>query len=165
VTDPRPDAAVTAVQVRAAGDADRLPDDPDLWDSGEVASADPWLAWDGPALRSRQHVAWCVRTRDADGDWSPWSMPSTFELGLLTGSAWRAALLRGTDRGDRGVGAPGPLLRRSFELPAPARRARLHVAALGLYEARLVQAVASATTCSAPAGPTTASASPTRPTT
>jgi alpha-L-rhamnosidase len=137
VTDPRPDAAVTAVQVRAAGDADRLPDDPDLWDSGEVASADPWLAWDGPALRSRQHVAWCVRTRDADGDWSPWSMPSTFELGLLTGSAWRAALLRGTDRGDRGVGAPGPLLRRSFELPAPARRARLHVAALGLYEARL----------------------------
>ncbi|MFI7275016.1 family 78 glycoside hydrolase catalytic domain [Streptomyces sp. NPDC049879] len=71
----------------------------------------------------------------ADGRWTPWSDPAPFETTLLHAGDWRARFVS-----PRTLGAPhgpAPLIGRSFELPAEATRARLHLTSLGIHIARL----------------------------
>ncbi|WP_425840099.1 family 78 glycoside hydrolase catalytic domain [Streptomyces fractus] len=64
---------------------------PDLWDSGEIASAVPQATYAGRALDSRTRVYWRVQS------WSPgartpsaWSAPGVFETGLTHAKDWSA---------------------------------------------------------------------------
>ncbi|MET9762286.1 alpha-L-rhamnosidase [Streptomyces sp. NPDC006372] len=87
----------SAYQVRVATTAARLAD-PDVWDSGRVASAESALVpYAGPALEPRTRYHWQVRVWDASGTASPWSEPSWWETGLEDWSA-------------RWITAPGELL-------------------------------------------------------
>lgn len=83
-------AVQDSYEIRAASTADRL-DNPNVWDSGRVHSSDSiGVNWDGPALTSREHVAWQVRTWDGSGRASAWSAPASFEMALLDPSDWSA---------------------------------------------------------------------------
>lgn len=73
----------TAWQIRAASSRAGLKE-PDLWDSGKIASDQSvLLPWAGKPLGSRSQVFWQVRVWDKDGRPSAWSNVASFELGLL----------------------------------------------------------------------------------
>jgi alpha-L-rhamnosidase len=66
----------------------------DLWDSGDVASADSSnIPYAGSPLHSRQACYWKVRTVDSNGRQSAWSKPAMWELGLLNPGDWSAQWL------------------------------------------------------------------------
>ena len=75
----------TAYQIRAAASAAGLKNgQPDLWDSGRIASDQSVLVpWAGKPLGSRSQVFWQVRVWDKDNQPSAWSDTAFFELGLL----------------------------------------------------------------------------------
>jgi alpha-L-rhamnosidase len=123
-----------------------------VWDSGRVdsaASAD--IAYAGSPLARAGRYAWQVRVWDEQQAVSAWSEPASFEVELDPASGWRASWIgRGRIRSsfqppsedgrpDAVVKSlyPVPYLRRAFSVDRPVASARLHVTALGLYEARL----------------------------
>ena len=77
--------ATTAARA-AAGDGN-------VWDSGEVASANPYAEYSGPALASRTRYHWAVRTNGTG-----WSAPSWFETAYLTPSEWKGTWISGPAR-------------------------------------------------------------------
>lgn len=92
--------AQSAYQVRVATAADRLTE-PDVWDSGKVASGDSVLVpYAGPGLKSRTRYYWSVRVWDTAGKASGWSEPSWWETGLPEAKDWTA----------RWIGAPASLV-------------------------------------------------------
>jgi hypothetical protein len=56
------------------------------WDSGTVASSSPDASYAGPALGDGTRYWWAVRTLDAQGRASQWSVPAQF--GTALASAW-----------------------------------------------------------------------------
>jgi alpha-L-rhamnosidase len=128
-----------------------LPGAAPLWDSGQVPSAESAdVPCDGPPLTPGRRYEWRVRVWDPAGTASEWSAPASFETELAQAD-WAASWI--------GLGAaresftppaqpgkpdavasalrPAPYLRHSFTLAGRAVTARLHITALGLYEARL----------------------------
>lgn len=92
--------AQSAYHVRVATAADRLTE-PDVWDSGKVASSDSVLVpYAGPGLKSRTRYYWSVRVWDTAGKASGWSEPSWWETGLSEAKDWTA----------RWIGAPASLV-------------------------------------------------------
>ncbi|MEV8021951.1 alpha-L-rhamnosidase [Streptomyces sp. NPDC086554] len=92
--------AQSAYQVRVATSPGRLAD-PDVWDSGKVASGDSVLVpYAGPELKARTRYHWSVRVWDTAGKASDWSEPSWWETGLSAASDWSA----------RWIGAPASLI-------------------------------------------------------
>ncbi len=143
------------VQVRAVPETQNaggwLPGVPVSWDSGPTQSGDSAdVAYAGPPLARGARYEWRVRVWDAAGTASPWSEPAAFEVELGPGD-WAASWIglgpvredfappSQPGRPDAVASAlrPAPHLRRSFTVAGPVAAARLHVTALGLYEARL----------------------------
>ena len=127
------------------------PDVPVSWDSGQTSSDDSAdVPYAGPPLAPGGRYAWRVRVWDAAGTASAWSAPAAFEVELGPGD-WAASWIglgparedftppSQPGRPDAVLSAmrPAPHLRRSFTVAGPVAAARLHVTALGLYEARL----------------------------
>jgi len=123
-----------------------------FWDSGRVASGDcAGIGYDGPALSRGHRYVWQVRVWDASGVASNWSAPAWFEVELDPATGWHGSWIglareRETATPPTGAGpvdsvgtalTPAPYLRRVFSVDKPVASARLHVTALGLYEARL----------------------------
>jgi alpha-L-rhamnosidase len=82
----------TAYQVRAATSPSGLEaGQPDLWDSGRIASDQSVLVpWAGKPLGSRSEVFWQVRVWDKNNQSTRWSETASFELGLLdAGADWK----------------------------------------------------------------------------
>lgn len=122
-----------AYQVQAASSASLLDaGDADLWDSGEVGSGSSNnVAYGGPALVSRQRVVWQVRVW-TDGDPSApsaWSAPAFWEMGLLNDRDWSAQWIA--------YSPEPPVFIHQFSVAAPVQSARLYIAGLGVYEARI----------------------------
>jgi Bacterial alpha-L-rhamnosidase 6 hairpin glycosidase domain/Bacterial alpha-L-rhamnosidase C-terminal domain/Bacterial alpha-L-rhamnosidase concanavalin-like domain len=86
--DPRNGESQSAYEVRLAASPGDLGSSRRTWDSGAVASTDPWGGYDGPALQDATRYWWTVRTYDAQGHPGPWSAPA--EFGTALGSAWSA---------------------------------------------------------------------------
>jgi alpha-L-rhamnosidase len=82
----------SAYQVLVASSEDQLKaDHGDFWDSGKVQSDNSTqVEYSGAALNSRQRCFWKVRTWDREGKPSPWSVPASWEMGLLKSSDWQA---------------------------------------------------------------------------
>jgi alpha-L-rhamnosidase len=139
IDDDRSGATQTRYRILVASSADRLAGDGgDLWDSGEVASAEhAQVVYDGSLLRSRTRAFWKVRSLDAEGEFSPWSETASFELGLLEPRDWTAEWIASPLAGGPKTSAPVPALRREFEVDRPVARARLYVTALGLYHVEI----------------------------
>jgi alpha-L-rhamnosidase len=94
------------------------------WDSGRVASAsNSQIVYAGKPLASGQRYYWKARWWDREGNASPYSTASYFEMGLLAPSDWRAQWIGG-----------GNELRTEFNVASPVARARAYVTALGYYE-------------------------------
>jgi alpha-L-rhamnosidase len=92
------------------------------------------VPWPFPPLASRGRAT--VRVRVAGGeDWSAWSEPSTVEVGLLDPRDWSARFVSPRGLGD--IGAPAPVLGRTFTLPTGVASARLYASAHGVYTATL----------------------------
>ncbi len=85
----------TAYQIQAASSAALLAaGQPDLWDSGEVTSAQPFsVPYAGTALSSVQQVFWRVRVWDVNGQPSAWSSVANWTMGLLDQTDWQGGWL------------------------------------------------------------------------
>jgi alpha-L-rhamnosidase len=94
----------------------------DVWDSQRTASADPWIAYAGPALASRARYYWTVRVWANRGLETDWSALGWFETGLLEVSDWRGQWIAGPQRSgplsqaegeadDAAIGAAGEFCR------------------------------------------------------
>ncbi len=106
-----------------------------LWDSGKIVSDQSiQVEYAGPPLRSGQRYFWRVRVWDGRGRTAPWSAPSWWEMGVLGRADWRAAWIAPAWPESDSVSNPAPMLRRTFQVRAPVRSARVYVTSHGLYE-------------------------------
>jgi alpha-L-rhamnosidase len=100
-----------------------------------VQSAEQLLVpWPGPDLASRDRVSARVRVAQ-DSDWTPWSEPRAFEVGLLEPADWSARFISPTDIG--GFDMPAPILSKTFTVPGEVASACLYATAHGVYLARI----------------------------
>jgi alpha-L-rhamnosidase len=70
----------------------------DVWDSGPVASAEPWATYAGPALRSRARYVWSVRVTATPAGITASSPPAWFETAFLQASEWQGQWIAGPER-------------------------------------------------------------------
>ncbi len=122
-------------QIQVASTHEALYGEPDLWDTGRVASADRVAVPYGGALPDAGVPAfWRVRTFDSDGLPGAGSEVASFELWQsLQEARWIAAPLAGS----RSRGLPVCVFRRAFTLDDAPVRARLAVSALGVVAVRV----------------------------
>lgn len=115
------------------------------WCSDRVDSdAQVLVPW-GPAdLGSRARVAVRVRVWGTDGETSDWSAATDLETGLLSASDWSAAFVTASWQEPAGPSRPAVRFSTTFDLTAPAVRARLYSSALGIYTATVNGAPAAA---------------------
>lgn len=110
------------------------------WDTGRVESGTHRLVpYGGPALGSRDHFEWTVRTWDlaADGSESAsrWADPMPVELRLLHPADWAAQWIGPREAAIPAAGErPGYALSTTFELDAVPDSARAYATAHGIYE-------------------------------
>ena len=118
----------SAYQVLVASKPELLDENKgDLWDGGKVASDESvHVVYAGKPLESGRSYLWKVRTWDAQGNASPYSLPARFDTGLLDPGDWKGEWISGAGQ-----------LRKEFEVSGKAVRARAYITALGYYELRL----------------------------
>ncbi len=105
------------------------------WDTGRVESdASVAVVYDGPALRSRQRVAWTVTvwTEDGEATASSW-----FEMGLLQADDWTAEWIEGPLAGGPRSTVPATTFAGLVDVTDGIARARLYLTALGLVDFRI----------------------------
>ena len=124
----------SAYQVLVASSLSNLnADKADLWDSGQVSSAESiQVEYKGKRLQSRQECFWKVRVWDAAGVASTWSKPQEWQMGLMTEADWGQSKWIGMQGGE--VGNPAPYLRKDFASKGKVVRARLYASGLGYAE-------------------------------
>jgi hypothetical protein len=85
----------TAYQIQVASSAVLLAaNQPDLWDSGKVVSAQPFnVSYAGSPLATAQQVFWQVRVWDQNDSASAWSSVATWTMGLLNHGDWQGGWL------------------------------------------------------------------------
>lgn len=100
-------ARQAAYQIEAASSRSKLAaGEPDLWDTGRVASdAMNQVVYTGKLLTSRMRVYWRVRTWDGDNNASAWSETAQWSMGLLEPADWKAKWIGEAATGD--TFAPG----------------------------------------------------------
>ncbi len=136
MADSRAGARQSACEIAVASDDALAPEQADLWRSGRLEGDQTHLVpYAGRRLRPGARHVWRVRLWDRDGKVSAWSEPATFTTGFL-GTAWPARWI-GWRHGDRRASTPVRYLRHTFDLEEKPAAARLHITALGLYEAHL----------------------------
>ena len=87
-----------------------------VWNSGKVMSDQSiFVPYQGETLTSGQKYTWQVRVWDNAGKGSGWSIPASFQMGLLTPADWKAQWITPGFVEDS-VNRPSPLFRKSFSL-------------------------------------------------
>ena len=107
-----------------------------LWDSGRVPGGAMRVRYAGKELNSRNRVIWQVLLWDEAGRPGDWSEEAVFELGLLDRSVWQAKWITGDYRVKKKRRYPVDCFRKRFCV-IDIKKARLYIAACGLYEAKL----------------------------
>jgi alpha-L-rhamnosidase len=138
---PDRDVVQIAYQIRVASTADLLEQDrPDLWDSGKVQSNQQLdIVYAGQPLSSRQEALWQVRVWTSADRASQWSDVARWEMGLLEAGDWTATWIADPASSHETAADPLPIFACQFDADqgAAIEKARLYVAGMGLYEARL----------------------------
>jgi alpha-L-rhamnosidase len=70
----------------------------DVWDSSQIAAADPWVLYAGPTLASRTRYYWSVRVWAAGDLVSAWAAPTWFETAYLGAGEWKGQWIAGPER-------------------------------------------------------------------
>jgi hypothetical protein len=128
-----------------------------IWDTKEVPSEQSlWVPYAGTPLQAGKSYYWKVMIWDNQGGMSDWSSDTArFQIGLLQPADWSNAQWIGYDELDAakryvpGIHAPGatkdyksvvsgnhvlPLLRKSFAVSKPVKKATAFITGLGQYE-------------------------------
>jgi len=133
----------SAYRVRVASSAELLgKNQADLWDSGRVQSSRTLgVRYEGKPLGSGARAFWCVQVWDKSGHPSAPSEVQFWGMGLLHTSDWKAQWISAQTPRDTATDGlvlpPAPLLRKTFDLSKPVKRATLFATARGIYEMRL----------------------------
>jgi alpha-L-rhamnosidase len=149
----------TAYQIIVASSPEKLAADRgDIWNSGRVKSKQSvQVVYQGRTLETAEHCYWKVRIWNNHGEITPWSEPAYWGVGILQASQWHGEWIG--DKPDMDLRkykkyveenyknkdfdreywanppyTPSPLLRKSFAVPNPIKRATLYASALGYYE-------------------------------
>ena len=105
-----------------------------IWDSGKVDSSSmTHIRYAGKPLRSRDLVAWSVQLwdeNDAVGDIAE----SSFELGLLDASEWKAKWISGDYKPKTDRRYPADCFKKEFYAKSEIFKARLYATARGVYD-------------------------------
>ena len=113
----------------------------DLWDSGKVDSDQSiHVDYAGKNLGSGQACFWKVRVWGNDGVASKWSAPAQWSMGLLNADDWKGQWIGNAPPADdrqRKLPLPAPLLRKTFPVNKPVRRATVYLCGLGYHELNL----------------------------
>lgn len=145
-----------AYRILVASSLEKLnADEGDLWDSGQVRSGQSvQVVYGGKSLEQVRHCWWKVRIWSNKKEISPWSEPGYWGTGVRNWQAewigdrpdlelrkYREYVAKNADNADfdysywtNPPSPPSPLLRKTFTLHAPVKRAILYASALGYYE-------------------------------
>ncbi len=133
----------SAYRIEVASSADLLNRGrADLWRSGRVKSSQTLgVRYAGKPLASGTRAFWRVQVWDGRGTSAPSSSVATWGMGLPRASDWKSQWISANTPRDtvvEGVVLPPPMvLRKSFDVAKPVRRATLFSSARGVYEMRL----------------------------
>jgi len=106
-----------------------------LWNSGKLnSSACVQVPYMGPEIQAAKFYYWEVRIWDEQGNPSAWSVPASWQTGLLNISHWKASWMEAGLVEDS-INRPSPLFRTCFSTPKKIASASLFITAHGLYEA------------------------------
>ena len=109
-----------------------------LWDSGRVKSArTTHIPYEGTALNSRDRVFWRVKFWDENGFEGEWSEEANFEIGLVTTSDWSAKWITAPFAPSKSKRYPADYFTKTVQIGGEIRKARLYIAACGLYTAQI----------------------------
>lgn len=147
--------AQAAYRVVVASSPDKLPDKPDVWDSGKVVSPQSVkVPYQGPTLQSRDRRYWMVKVWNESGREGEWSDVNHFEVGLKDNTQWKGQWISGDlplgrkeyvfNRSSLPKGKKAAYdymkpayLRKEFEAPRQVARARFYATAKDIYKASL----------------------------
>ena len=87
-------------------------------------------------LHSRDEVVWKVRVQNEKGEWSSYSEPQRFSIGLLNKSDWSAKWIVGNYKVSKKERYPVDCFQKKF-MVKDAKNAKLYITALGIYEASI----------------------------
>lgn len=105
----------------------------EIWDSGKVkSSAMTHIPYGGEPLRSRDMVQWSVALWD-ETDTPGKAAESSFEMGLLEESDWKAHWITGDYKPKKDKRYGADCFRKQFSLSKKIAKARLYASARGLY--------------------------------
>ncbi len=85
-------------------------------------------------FQSRDFVSWRVRVQNEKGEWSSYSDPQHFSLGLLAKKDWQAQWIRGNYSVTKKNRYPVDCFRKAF-MVNNVKKATLYITSLGIYEA------------------------------
>jgi alpha-L-rhamnosidase len=124
-----------AYEIKVATDASTLGSGKNLlWTSGKVDSDKSlYVPYAGPGLTSGEKYFWQVRVWDNSGKASAWSSPSSWQMGMLNKSDWKAKWISPAYREDS-INRPSPLMRKTFQSNKKIQSATAYITSLGLYE-------------------------------
>lgn len=132
----------TAYQVLVASSRALLDkNEGDLWDSGRMDSGESVnIVYDGKPLATGQKCFWKVRLVDEQGNWTSWSEPATWQMGLFADD-WKARWIGSAEMESQSVGGrpidnkmPDPWFRKRFTLTEAPQEALIYVASIGYHE-------------------------------
>ncbi|MFC1561172.1 glycoside hydrolase family 78 protein [Candidatus Latescibacterota bacterium] len=126
----------TAYQILVANSEEKLnADEGDIWDTGKVISEQSiHVIYSGDKLESRKRYYWKVRVWDKDESVSNYSDTAIWEMGLLEEDDWNAKWISYPANGDTSLDVkPAPMLRTSFTVTKPIKKARAYITGLGYY--------------------------------
>lgn len=89
------------------------------------------VVYDGLPLQPFTRYYWSVRVQDETGEWTGWSVPASFETGMMDQRNWKGAWI--TDSHDYTI-KPAPWFRKEFTSEKKIESARAYIAVAGLYE-------------------------------
>jgi len=106
----------------------------DLWSTTINSDRSFQVQYGGAALQSEMACYWKVSVTGLQGSYG-WSQPALWTMGLLSTADWSGAAWIGDDAPS--ITTPCPMLRKSFLLSKPVRRAMVYATCQGAYELRI----------------------------
>jgi alpha-L-rhamnosidase len=152
----KPQTLQTVYRILVADDAVKLNSNTgNIWDSKKVTSnASIQVSYKGLGLKAAKTYYWKVMVWDNHGQASTWSSAANWQMGLLTKADWLGAQWIAYDklpdtsyivplihlRGPKKLGTANdvlPLLRKTFTVKSPLKKATLYICGLGHFDLSL----------------------------